>query len=172
MGCFGVHRGLPHAHIILIVRPEDRPDTPEKLDKMVYAELPDRVVNPKLFQRVCTHMMHGPCGVLNPGNVCMEGPVGGAQECKDHFPKPYCDATEMVSDEYAVLRRRNTGVRVNRRGVELDNAWVVPYNPHLMKFDCHINVECLRGIAGMKYLFKYLLKGPVRDYTWDVDIGS
>jgi ATP-dependent DNA helicase PIF1 len=146
----------------LIIRPADRADTSEKLDKLIYAELPDPVTNPILFKQVSTHMMHGPCGPLNPNNVCMEGPAGGMHTCKDHFPKEYCDATEMAGDEYVVMRRRNTGVTVRRRGVELDNAWVVPYNPHLMKFDCHINVECIHGIAGMKYLFKYLLKGPVR----------
>jgi hypothetical protein len=29
-----------------------------------------------------------------------------------------------------------------RNGIQIDDSWVVPYNPHLLQlFDCHINVE-------------------------------
>jgi hypothetical protein len=43
---------------------------------------------------------------------------------------------------------------------EMDNRWVVPYNPYLLKyFNCHINVEACGSIKAMKYLFKYIYKG-------------
>ncbi len=35
-------RGLPHAHILMILLPEDKPKTPEDFDKLVCAEIPDR----------------------------------------------------------------------------------------------------------------------------------
>jgi len=35
-------RGLPHAHILMILSPEDKPKTPEDFDKLVCAEIPDR----------------------------------------------------------------------------------------------------------------------------------
>jgi len=46
----------------------------------------------------------------------------------------------------------------------ITNADVVPYNPALLlRFQCHINVESVvKVIAGVKYLYKYLLKGPDR----------
>ena len=45
----------------------------------------------------------------------------------------------------------------------LDNQWVVPYNPYLLRlFNCHINVEACRSIKSMKYLFKYIYKGHER----------
>ncbi|KAJ1270014.1 hypothetical protein BS78_06G022100 [Paspalum vaginatum] len=46
---------------------------------------------------------------------------------------------------------------------ELDNRWVVPYNPFLLRyFNCHINVEVCSSIKAVKYLYKYLYKGHDR----------
>jgi hypothetical protein len=45
----------------------------------------------------------------------------------------------------------------------LDNRWVVPYNPYLIRtFNCHINVEACSSIKSVKYLFKYIYKGHDR----------
>ncbi|GMF50480.1 unnamed protein product [Phytophthora fragariaefolia] len=47
-------RGLPHAHIVIIVAEEDKPRTREIIDKLVSAEVPDKEVNPDLgFQSHC-----------------------------------------------------------------------------------------------------------------------
>jgi len=49
------------------------------------------------------------------------------------------------------------------RNVIVDNRWVVPYNPWLLlKYDCHINVEVCSNIKNIKYLYKYVYKGPDR----------
>jgi hypothetical protein len=46
-------------------------------------------------------------------------------------------------------------------GFTYDNRWVVPHNPYLTKmFNAHINVEVSVGIQSVKYLFKYVYKGP------------
>ena len=54
-------RGLPHAHILLILRPEDRPRNTDDYDKLVCAELPDPS-DTVLFPIIDEHQMHGPCG--------------------------------------------------------------------------------------------------------------
>ncbi len=42
----------------------------------------------------------------------------------------------------------------------VDNRWVVPYNPALLKhFNCHINVEYCGSIRAIKYIYKYIYKG-------------
>ena len=42
----------------------------------------------------------------------------------------------------------------------LDNRWIVPYSPFcLLRFQCHINVECAISFGSMKYINKYLDKG-------------
>ncbi|CAN1162458.1 hypothetical protein LINPERHAP2_LOCUS24514, partial [Linum perenne] len=64
---------------------------------------------------------------------------------------------------YAVYRRRDTGVTAVKSSRTLDNRCVVPYNRDLVvKYQAHINVEvCHRGQL-IKYLFKYITKGPDR----------
>ncbi|KAG6720710.1 hypothetical protein I3842_03G074600 [Carya illinoinensis] len=56
--------------------------------------------------------------------------------------------------------RSDNGITVKLRGHNLDNRWVVPYNPYLLAtFDCHINVEICSTIKVVKYLYKYVYKG-------------
>ena len=59
-------RGLPHAHILVILRSEDKFRNREDIDKAVSAELPDPVKCPRLHAIVTRSMIHGPCGALNP----------------------------------------------------------------------------------------------------------
>lgn len=45
----------------------------------------------------------------------------------------------------------------------IDNRWVVPYNKWLsQKYNCHINVEVCASIEAVKYIYKYVYKGPDR----------
>nr|XP_027108614.1 uncharacterized protein LOC113728258 [Coffea arabica] len=104
------------------------------------------------------HMMHGPCGSKNPNNVCMQGKR--VRFCKNKYPKQWAPATTHGQNAYPIYRRRNDGKAVHVRGLQLDNRWVVPYNPYLLaKFNCHINVEICSTIKVVKYMFKYIFKG-------------
>lgn len=153
-------RGLPHAHILLILDPTARPMSSDDVDLFVCAELPDRHTQPELFNTVCSSMLHGPCGRENPSSPCM---VNG--RCKARYPRPFQDVTEVDNDHYPRYRRRNDG-RTAQHGNSnfiFDNRWVVPYNPFLSaKYDCHINVEVACHIAAVKYLYKYVNKGVDR----------
>ncbi|XP_073137512.1 uncharacterized protein [Henckelia pumila] len=64
------------------------------------------------------------------------------------------------------IDKRREGTRVvsnNNDQVIIDNGWVVSYNPWLLlKYDCHINVEVCDGIKCVKYIYKYIHKGPDR----------
>ncbi len=45
----------------------------------------------------------------------------------------------------------------------VDNRWIIPYNLHLVtKYHLHINVEICSSISTVKYLYKYVYKGPDR----------
>ena len=116
-------------------------------------------------------MLHNPCGLLNPNAKCMEN-----GKCTKQFPKDFSEVTVNNGVGYPVYRRRDNGVTFpvkvyNQHGkdknnfniIELDNRWIVPYNLYLTtKYDCHINVEICSSVQAVKYLYKYVYKGPDR----------
>ncbi|GAA0155634.1 hypothetical protein LIER_13322 [Lithospermum erythrorhizon] len=129
--------------------------TPEAYDRMVCAELPYKNEDPYLYSLVVRHMMHGPCGELNPESVCMKD-----ERCKNHYPKNFSKYTVHGKGTYPVYRRRDDKRQAKVRGNMLKNQWVIPYNPtFLAEFDCHINVEVCCDIKAIKYLYKYIHKG-------------
>ena len=151
-------RGLPHAHILLIMAGEDKPRTPNDIDARVSAELPpNRDGNQtELLDIVRRCLLHGPCGSRNPGAPCMRDRA----ECKAHYPKEFHERTTMLADTYPVYRRRDNGVQVVKNACIMDNRDVVPHSPFLTKkFDAHINVEVVSSIRLVKYMYKYIYKG-------------
>ncbi|KAG2779587.1 hypothetical protein PC129_g22883 [Phytophthora cactorum] len=153
-------RGLPHAHILVILAEEDKPRTRQIIDKMVSAELPDKEKNPQFYETVTTCMIHGPCGAAYPNAVCMKD-----GKYTKGFPKSLSEVANSHVAGYPVYRRRRrAGGVVLINGKENDNEtinqWVVPYNPYLsQKYNCHINVEVCKAITAVKYLYKYVYKG-------------
>ncbi|XP_062088611.1 uncharacterized protein LOC133795174 [Humulus lupulus] len=101
-------RGLPHAHFLIILQNEWKLHAPESFDEIVSAEIPDQNTNIHLHNAVVKHMMHGPCGVLNPSNVCMKGNRG----CKSNYPKNYASAITVGNDCFPIYRRSNNGMTV------------------------------------------------------------
>ena len=148
-------RGLPHAHILMIMEPEHKPRTPEDVDRYVHAEIPNPDDEPDLYQVVTKHNLHGRCGADRLNAPCMAD-----GKCKRNFPKEFASTTKIGNDSYPTYQRRNNGVQCTKRGLVYDNKWVVPYSPYLSrKYDCHINVEVTSGIKAVKYLYKYTYKG-------------
>jgi hypothetical protein len=147
-------RGLPHLHACFIMRKEDKPHTPEIVDRLVSAQLPDAIVDLPYFRAVTKHMMHGPCGVHNPSHYCMKH-----GQCRFDYPKRLQAITTIPQDGYTKLARP-FGCSVQLKEFQADNGWVVPHNRHLLlKYDAHINVECSASIAVVKYMFSYIYKG-------------
>jgi len=65
-------RGLPHAHILLILADQDKLKTTDDYDNIVKAELPDKTLDPELFEIVKKFNIHGMCGNINKSAVCMK----------------------------------------------------------------------------------------------------
>ncbi|XP_021775583.1 uncharacterized protein LOC110739432 [Chenopodium quinoa] len=151
-------RGLPHAHFLIILKPQYKLKCPADYDRFVCAEIPS--ANDTMLRKIILgHMMHGPCGELNQECPCMRT-NGLKKTCKNKYPKQYAAETTNNKDGYLIYRRRNTGEKVKIRGAQLDNQWVIPYIPYLsMLFDCHLNVEVCCTIKAVKYLYKYVYKG-------------
>ena len=64
--------GLPHVHILLTLKPEDRGMNVIETDRVVSVEIPDEEQFPSLLEKVKNYFIHGPCGKLNPNVVCIE----------------------------------------------------------------------------------------------------
>ena len=167
-------RGLPHAHILLILADHDRLVSPALVDNVVSAELPpspketDSVTakeqKQRLLEIVTSSMIHGPCGAANPRSPCMEN-----GRCTKKFPKEFVKKTVVDPDNcYATYMRRSPAdggrqVKHPKSGIMLDNSWVVPYNPYLsLRFNCHINVEICTSAKSTQYIYKYVTKGNDR----------
>ncbi|XP_065642205.1 uncharacterized protein LOC124814644 [Hydra vulgaris] len=148
-------RGLPHVHILLHFVNDDKLETAEDIDILISAEIPGQTGNPELFEIVKTCMIHGPCGILNPNSPCMKDGV-----CTKKFPKEFNPRTVAIFNGYPNYRRLDNGRVVIIKGNQVDNRWVVPYNPWLSKkYQAHINVEACMFIKSVKYLYKYVYKG-------------
>ncbi|XP_053213304.1 uncharacterized protein LOC128396721 [Panonychus citri] len=150
-------RGLPHVHLLLKVAESHIPREPEKIDKVVCAEIPCPQQHPLLYSLVKAHMIHGPCGKFNVNSQCMKD-----NKCIKNFPKPFQESTDTDGTGFPLYRRRNNGRSILLRNgtIEVNNAFVVPYNVFLLQyFRCHINVEICCTVQATKYLHKYLYKG-------------
>ncbi|CAN1142588.1 ATP-dependent DNA helicase PIF1 [Linum perenne] len=125
---------------------------------VISAELPDPELDPVGYVAVTKFMIHGPCGHDHPSSPCMkEG------HCSKIFPKSYATETTFDDNGYVTYRRRQTGITAVKAGTILDNRYVVPYHRELLiKCQAHMNVEVCHKGQLIKYLFKYILKGPDR----------
>uniref|UniRef100_K3Y1Y3 ATP-dependent DNA helicase n=1 Tax=Setaria italica TaxID=4555 RepID=K3Y1Y3_SETIT len=144
-------RGLPHAHFLLIMQSKYKITCPEQYDLLISAELPNKKKYPDLYRMV----------------------TKGRTSCKNRYPRPFCDSTSQGKDSYPIYRRRDDGHKEIIRGHILDNQWVIPYNPCLLRtFNCHINVEACSSIKSVKYLFKYIYKGHDRASVAVREVGK
>ena len=151
-------RGLPHAHLLLILANHHQIQTVQEIDRVVCAEIPDRDAQPGLYAAVTKHNLHGPCGLSFPRCPCMKD-----GKCSKNYPFTFNEETSVVDGSFPTYRRRNNNRRHQKRGFEFDNRWVVPYNPYLtLKYCCHINVEVCGSVQAVKYLYKYIYKGHDR----------
>ncbi|KAL8140205.1 LOW QUALITY PROTEIN: hypothetical protein V2J09_006226 [Rumex salicifolius] len=118
--------------------------TGKDIDVFISVEIPCQETDLDAYRSVTEHMLHGPCGNANKSSPCMHN-----GQCTKHFPKPF-----------SVYRRRDNGVHVKKGTSKLDN---IPYNRYLLlKYNAHINVEWFNRTRAIKYLFKYINKGPDR----------
>ena len=109
--------------------------------------------------------MHGPCGKLNPKAPC----TNADGICEKRYPRELTDHTMAGNDSYPIYRRRPSDednhdrFMITNKNILLDNGWTVPHNLFLAtKFNCHINVEIVSTVKAVKYLYKYVYKGPDR----------
>ncbi|GJZ69659.1 ATP-dependent DNA helicase PIF1 [Tanacetum coccineum] len=132
--------------------------TPSEIDDIISAEMPSPKDDPDGYKVVTDYMLHGPCGKDARNVACTND-----GKCSKHFPKPFLAETFLDEDGYPHYRRRDNKVTFKKGKFMYDNKHVVPHNRYLLlKYKAHINVEWHNRSKAIKYLFKYLNKGPDR----------
>ncbi|KAL5190681.1 ATP-dependent DNA helicase PIF1 [Glycine soja] len=146
---------------VVFLHPDNKYPSSDEIDQIISAEIPSQQDDPELYSLVKNHMVHGPCGTLNPGSPCMkEG------KCSRFYPKMFQPHTVLDADGFPIYRRRNNGHSIEKNGVIIDNRYIVPYHPRLLrKYQAHINIEWCNQSTSIKYLFKYINKGYDRVTT-------
>ena len=177
-------RGMPHAHMLIILQNRHSIQTAQQIDQIVCAEIPPNPediidIDPetqqvkrrqaeRLRDIVLKNMVHGPCGKERPNNSCMYDSRGEITEkCQKSFPKEFVKETIRDEKKPCPLYKRRSiedgGLQIIHNHRKIDNGWIVPYSPYLLlRYNCHINVEICASTKATKYLYKYLNKGGDR----------
>ncbi|GBP30875.1 hypothetical protein EVAR_91616_1 [Eumeta japonica] len=113
-------RGLPHAHILVWLINKI---TPDQIDQITSAEIPDKNIDPDLFDVVTKNKIHGPCGAFNNDSPCMSD----GKRTK-RYPRNLVSDTITGNDGYPLYRRRSVedggksiALKVRNVDVEVDN---------------------------------------------------
>lgn len=109
-------------------------------------------------------MVHEPCGRLSPTSPCMKN-----GKCTKNYPMALVKETQHNGKGYPLYRRRTQidggqtakiRIRGSQEEVVIDNSWIVPYSPMLLKtFNAHIDAEFCSSVKTIKYICKYIDNG-------------
>ncbi|KAH1249702.1 ATP-dependent DNA helicase PIF1 [Glycine max] len=113
-------RGLPHVHLFLFLHLDNKYPSSTDIDEIISVEIPSHEDDPELYRLVENHMIHGPCGILQPNSPCMkEG------KCSHFYPKQFQPQTLLDSNGYPDYHRRNNGHSISKNGYDRVTAVMV-----------------------------------------------
>jgi hypothetical protein len=88
-------RGLPHAHILLILDEASKLCITEDYNSMVSVEIPNPIHHPEAYETVTSCMVHGPCGLDFLNTQCME-----QGKCKKRYSCSFSEEMRCDVDRY------------------------------------------------------------------------
>ncbi|GFQ73655.1 helitron_like_N domain-containing protein [Trichonephila clavata] len=77
--------------------------TPNRIDEIISAEIPDIEINKDLHDIVSKNKIYGPCGSLNNNSLCVSD-----GKCTKRYPRDLLAKTITGNDEYPLYRGRST----------------------------------------------------------------
>ncbi|XP_050920368.1 uncharacterized protein LOC127138003 [Lathyrus oleraceus] len=148
-------QGLPHAHILIFIHPQNKYPTLSDIDNIICAEIPYPELHPMLHNLVKEHMIHVSCGLSRVSSPCMKN-----KKRSKYFPKKFIDDTIVDANGFPFYKRRSNTHVIHKSGTALDNRHVIPYNTTLiLKYQAHINMEWCNQSTSIKYILKYIHTG-------------
>ena len=81
-------RGLPHAHILIILQEGYKILSEDQFDRYVSAELPEKELYPNLYELVMKNMIYDRCGKYGSTKSCTVN-----DKCEFHYPRAFCSQT-------------------------------------------------------------------------------
>eukprot|EP00663_Eupelagonemidae_sp_cell21sb_P007461 gene7461-4256_t len=149
-------RGLPHAHLVYRVEAQDgsQPLLAEHIDRVVQARFPDKdpatgkykPEDERYVELIKKHMIHH-CSTREGG---CRPPGWQYLRCKDGFPFPICAMTHVDPRGFVEYARLTE-----------EDGRVVPHVREILEeLDCHYCRLVASLSKVLKYLMKYLHKGP------------
>ena len=128
-----------------MLKKTNKPRTTDDYDKIISAEIPDKIKFTLLYETIIKFNIHSPC---NDKSSCFEKGM-----CSKRSPRDLVNHTYEDNHGYPVYRRR-VCEPIKICNNLIDNKWVVPYNPYIStKYNAHINVEICSTIKAVKYLY-------------------
>ncbi|CAG8754315.1 12283_t:CDS:2, partial [Dentiscutata erythropus] len=105
--------GLLHAYMLIILSPNNKPNTTEDYDRIVSAEIPNPHDLPLEYATVIQYMMHEPCEKYNMTTLCMKD-----SKCSKGYPKPFQAVTNQNENGYHIYRRHFNSHTVKVKEIE------------------------------------------------------
>ena len=150
-------RGLPHAHVVYRVEAADgsQPLLAEHIDRIVQARYPTkdpetgefRPEDKKYVEKIDQHMLHKCSEKCRPRTGGRPWPH---LRCTSGFPFPLCERTHADPRGFIEYARRTE-----------EDRYVVPHvRDILLELDCHYCRMVASLSKVLRYLMKYLHKGP------------
>ena len=113
--------------------------------------MPKKEDDEELYNLVLQQMVHNRC-TGHPNDVCYSKEKNC---CSKAFPKDFREETCFAPDGSYPFYKRPSGCPVSDPDSDVDNRWVVPYNPYLLKkYGAHINIEICGSIKSVFYVYK------------------
>lgn len=115
---------------MLVLTTGGGPVSSNEIDSFVKAIIPGaNEAEGRLRQLALQHMVHGPCGITTLTAPCMDPTF---KKCTQFFPKPITTVTHIDDKGYAHNKRPEFAPLMQQSGREINNWWVVPYNPAVL----------------------------------------
>ncbi len=154
-------RGTPHLHLLVWNDwNNEQLNDPAFIDSIISAELPEDETSAE-YQSIKKYMLHTSCMPTNRHRGHTPTCFNSSGHCSKGFPKPLCEGTVILENNYPQYRRR-PATPINDTNPQLFlNQYVVPHSRVLSAtMDCHVNLEVVNTVKAIKYIHKYLNKSP------------